>query len=70
MIWSHNKLEKVIQKSVLKRARGVCVPSGKPPYHRPIADSEGAVTNLSYDIYQDILKAAKKDDSLYLELYL
>ena len=65
MIWSKNKLERIIQKSVLKRAEGVCVSWGKP-----ITGCEGTASNLAYDIYKDILKEAKKDDSLYLELYL
>ena len=65
MIWSNNKLEKVIQKSVLKRAKGVCVGTGQL-----ITGCEGTASNLANDIYQDILKAAKKDDELYQELYL
>jgi hypothetical protein len=65
MIWSKNKLEKVIQKTVLKRGKELCVGTGQL-----IAGCEGTASNLAYDIYQDILKEAKKDDSLYLELYL
>ena len=65
MIWSNNKLERVIQKSVLKRAKGVCVGTGQP-----ITGCEGTASNLAQDIYKDILKEAKRDNSLYLELYL
>ncbi len=65
MIWSNNKLEKIIQKSVLKRAQGVCINRGIP-----ITGCEGTSSNLAQDIYEDIIKAAKRDDSLYLELYL
>ena len=62
-------LEETIFKSVMKNAKGVCIPCRTAPYHKPIADSEGAVTNLAHDIYKDLIKASKKDDSLYLELY-
>jgi len=65
MIWSNNKLEKVIQKAVLRRGKELCVGWGQP-----IAGCEGTASNLACDIYQDVLKEAGKDDSLYLELYL
>ena len=65
MIWSHIKLERIIQKSVLKRAKDVCAERGIL-----FTGCEGTASNLAQDIYKDILKAAKKDDSLYLDLYL
>ena len=65
MIWSNNKLEKIIQKSVLERAQGVCTQRGLP-----VTGCEGTASNLAQEIYEDLIKAAKKDDSLYLELYL
>jgi hypothetical protein len=58
MIEPNNPLEKVILKSILKHGKDVCLVS------------EGTVQMLAYDVYEDCKKAAKKDDSLYLELYL
>ena len=58
MIEPNNPLEKVILKSILKHGHDMCLVS------------EGAIQMLAYDVYEDCKKAAEKDDSLYLELYL
>ena len=60
MIEPNNPLEKVILKSILQSAygKGMCLVS------------EGTIQMLAYDVYEDCKKAAKKDDSLYMELYL
>tara|TARA_Y100000310_G_C20098623_1_gene541647 strand:- start:11 stop:187 length:177 start_codon:yes stop_codon:yes gene_type:complete len=57
-----NKLEEIIQKSMLKQAKDV-----RSLY---FLLTEEAALNLSREICKDILEEAKKDDSLYLELYL
>ena len=58
MIEPNNPLEKVILKSILKHGKDACLVS------------EGTVQMLAYNVYEDCKKVAKKDDSLYLELYL
>ena len=58
MIEPNNPLEKVILKSILEHGQGMCLVS------------EGTIQMLAYDVYGDCKKAAEKDDSLYLELYL
>ena len=57
-----NKLEQVIQKSILKQAKDV----GSLYFLL----TEEAALGLAREIYKDILKEAKKDGSLYWELYL
>ena len=57
-----NKLEEIIQKSMLKQAKDV-----RSLY---FLLTEEAALSLSREICKDILEEAKKDDSLYLELYL
>jgi len=60
MIEPNNPLEKVILKSILQSAygKGMCL------------NSEGTIQMLAHDVLEDCKKAAEKDDSLYLELYL
>ena len=58
MIEPNNPLEKVILKSILEHGKDACLVS------------EGTIQMLAHDVYEDCKKAAEKDDSLYLELYL
>ena len=58
MIEPNNPLEKVILKSILYHGKDLCLVS------------EGTIQTLAYNVHEDCKKAAEKDDSLYLELYL